>query len=73
MVTNYGVLNWTDIGPYKFKDMFTAGIAGHLDTQKVAAVTFNGSLHLTLVGQSPIPNFLELATEELLFASKGLS
>ena len=73
MVTNYGVLNWTDVGPYKFKDMFTAGIAGHLDTQKVAAVTFNGSLHLTLVGQSPIPNFLELATEELLFASKGLS
>jgi hypothetical protein len=71
MVTNYGVLNWRDIGPYRFVDMFTAGIAGHFETQKVAAVTFNGDLHLTLVGQNPIPNLLESATEELLSASKG--
>ena len=71
MLTNYGVLDWRDIGPYRFVDMFTAGIAGHFETQKVAAVTFNGALHLTLVGQSPVPTLLESATEELLSASKG--
>lgn len=71
MLTNYGVLEWQGVGSFRIDDMFTAGIAGHLETQKVAAVTLNGSLNLTLVGQRPIPGLLEAAIEELYAACKG--
>ena len=69
MLTNYGTLDWKGTNEFQIEDMFTAGIAGHIETQKVAAVTRDGSLFLTMVSQSPIPNFLETATEELVAAS----
>jgi NRPS condensation-like uncharacterized protein len=73
MVTNYGVLDWRGERAYSIEDIFTAGIAGNLDTQKVSALTFDGNLHLTLVAQNPISNLLQTSTEELLSASKGQS
>ena len=73
MVTNYGVLDWRGEGAYSIEDMFTAGIAGSFDTQKVSALTFEGNLHLTLVSQNPIPNLLQSSTQALLSASKGQS
>jgi NRPS condensation-like uncharacterized protein len=72
MVTNYGVLDLGPIGEFQIEDMFTAGIAGHLQTQKIAAVTLNGDLNLTLVAQQPIPSLLETAISEIREASKGL-
>ncbi len=65
MLTNYGVLDWNGSDQFEIEDMFTAGVAGHFDTQKVAAITRNGNLMLTLVGQAPFQRFLETAVEEL--------
>jgi hypothetical protein len=71
MVTNYGALDWRGVGTFRIEDMFTAGIAGHFETQKISAVTLDGDLHLTLVGQSPVSDLMERANEVLLQASKG--
>ena len=68
MLTNYGSLDWNGSDRFHIEDMFTAGVAGHFDTQKVAAVTRNGNLTLTLVGQAPLKRFLETAVEELEMA-----
>jgi hypothetical protein len=68
MLTNYGSLDWPASDRFQIEDLFTAGIAGHPETQKVAAVTRNATLHLTLVSQSPQPNFLETTVEELVAA-----
>jgi hypothetical protein len=68
MLTNYGSLDWPDSDRFHIEDLFTAGIAGHPETQKVAAVTRNATLHLTLVSQSPQPHFLETTVEELVAA-----
>jgi hypothetical protein len=65
MLTNYGTLDWRGSDRFQIEDMFTAGVAGHYETQKVAAVTRNGNLTLTLVGQALLPRFLETAVEEL--------
>ena len=68
MLTNYGSLDWPASDRFQIEDLFTAGIAGHPETQKVAAVTRNATLHLTLVSQSPQPDFLETTVEELVAA-----
>jgi hypothetical protein len=68
MLTNYGVLDWKGTDQLQVEDLFTAGVAGHLETQKVAAVTRDETLFLTLVSQAPIPHFLETAVEELVAA-----
>jgi hypothetical protein len=65
MLTNYGVLDWSGSKRFQIDDIFTAGVAGHFETQKVAALTRNGDLTLTLVGQAPLQRFLETAMEEL--------
>jgi NRPS condensation-like uncharacterized protein len=68
MLTNYGVCDLpTQIGPFGIHDLFTAGIAGGLDTQKVAAMTLDDRLHTTLVSQQPIPGLLEEAIKILLY------
>jgi hypothetical protein len=68
MLTNYGALDWKGTDQFQLEDLFTAGIAGHLETQKVAAVTRDGTLYLVLVSQSPMQHFLETAVEELVAA-----
>ena len=71
MLTNYGVCDVApDNAPFAVSNVFTAGLGGSPVAQKVAVMTFDSELHMTLVSQYPISGLLETTRDILYHAAK---
>lgn len=62
MLTSYGSYHVrTRFKALQLEQVFTAGFAGGPDTQKISAMTVNGSLGITHVAYQPFPEMLQTA------------